>query len=157
MSLLSVSHRPQSQQSDCLAACAQMVLDYLHIPITYTRLLDILEVDSTGSYFSKLTKLEPELGLTIELAQGSDDLDLILRYLAEGLPLIAYVNTGELTSYWTVATFHALVVVGLDEELVYVNDPYFADAPKAIPHAEFILAWLEQDYRYGVIRLAESS
>lgn len=98
MTLLSVSHRSQSQQADCLAACTHMVLNYLHIPITYARLLVILEVDKAGSYFSKLTKLEPELGLTVELAQGLDDLALLFDYLNEGLPLIAYVNTGQLTS-----------------------------------------------------------
>lgn len=58
------------------------------------------------------------------------------------------------TSYWTVASFHAVVVIGLDDERVYVNDPYFTDAPKAISRDEFILAWSEQDYWYGVIRLA---
>lgn len=105
------------------------------------------------SYFSKLVTLESELGLIVEVAQGSDALAVISHYLDEGLPIIAYVNTGELTSYWNVTTFHAVVVVGIDEDRVYVNDPYFDDAPKAIQQAEFILAWLEQDFWYGVIRL----
>jgi ABC-type bacteriocin/lantibiotic exporter with double-glycine peptidase domain len=155
MSLLPISHRQQSQQADCLAACAQMVLQYLQIPIAYSQLLAILETDRGGSTFSKLKKLEPQLRLTVELAQGSDDLDLLDRYLDETLPIIAYVNTGELKSYWRYTTFHAVVVVGLDDEFVYVNDPYFDDAPQAVPRGEFILAWLEQDYWYAVIRLAE--
>jgi ABC-type bacteriocin/lantibiotic exporter with double-glycine peptidase domain len=155
MTLLSISHLRQSQQADCLAACAQMVLQYLQIPIDYPQLLAVLETERAGSYFSKLKRLEARLGLTIELAQGSDDLDLLYPYLDQGLPVIAYVNTGELKSYWQSTTFHAVVVVGLDEEFVYVNDPYFVDAPKEVPHGEFILAWLEQDYWYAVIRLAE--
>lgn len=71
MTLLSVSHRPQSQHSDCSAACTQMVLNYFHIPITYDRLVEVLEIDAAGSYFSKLTKLKDELGLAVELTQGS--------------------------------------------------------------------------------------
>lgn len=94
------------------------------------------------------------LGLAVELRQGTDDLDRLHELLSQALPLIALVNTAELRSYWTTAAFHAVVIVGLDDEYVYVNDPYFADAPILVPRAEFLLAWLEQDYWYAVIRLA---
>lgn len=148
MSLLSILHRQQSQEADCLAACTQIVLDYLHIPITYSRLLRILETDQAGSYFSKLKKLEAELGLIVELTQGNDDLDLLYDYLNQALPIIVFVNTAELKSYWSVPTFHAVVVTGLDDEIVYINDPYFAEAPKEVLREEFLLAWLERDYWY---------
>ena len=153
MTLLSISHLRQSQESDCLAACAQIVLQYLQIPITYDRLLRILETEQSGSYFSKLKKLEPILGLSVELAQGTDDFDVFYGFLNQALPITVFVNTAELKSYWGVAAFHAVVVTGLDEESVYVSDPYFADAPKEVPRTEFMLAWLEQDYWYAVLRL----
>ncbi|MCB0128153.1 MAG: C39 family peptidase [Caldilineaceae bacterium] len=155
MTLLSISHLRQSRQADCLAACAQMVLQYLQISISYARLLDILETEQSGSYFSKLKNLESEFGLIVELAQGSENLDALYRYLDQALPIIAYVNTGQLRSYWRVTTFHAVIITGLDEEFVYLNDPYFGDAPKEVSRDEFILAWLEQDFWYVVIRLAE--
>jgi len=155
MTLLSISHLRQSQQADCLAACAQMVLQYFQIPISYARLLEVLETEQSGSYFSKLKNLEPELGLSIELAQGDENLDALYSYLDQALPIIAYVNTGQLRSYWEITTFHAVIVTGLDDEFVYLNDPYFDDAPKEVPRGEFILAWLEQDFWYVVIRLAE--
>lgn len=154
MTLLSISHRRQSQQADCLAACAQMILQYLQISISYNRLLDILETEQSGSYFSKLKNLESELGLIVELAQGNEDLDTLYDHLDQALPIIAYVNTGQLRSYWAVTTFHAVIITGLDDEFVYLNDPYFADAPKEVPREEFILAWLEQDFWHVVIRLA---
>jgi hypothetical protein len=69
------------------------------------------------------------------------------------LPIIVFVNTVQLKSYWTSATYHAVVVIGLDAEVVYLCDPYFADFPKEVPRDEFLLAWLEQDYWYAVIRL----
>ncbi|MBV7326667.1 hypothetical protein KFU94_00105 [Chloroflexi bacterium TSY] len=63
------------------------------------------------------------------------------------------VNTRELTSYWTEETSHVVTVIGLDDEMVVVNDPAFDDAPKHIPQGEFLLAWDEQYQRYGVIGL----
>ena len=44
MNLLPISHRQQIQQADCLAACAAMLLDYLHVPIQYKYLLRLLQV-----------------------------------------------------------------------------------------------------------------
>jgi ABC-type bacteriocin/lantibiotic exporter with double-glycine peptidase domain len=154
MTLLAISHLQQRQEADCLAACAQIVLQHLHISITYRRLLRLLEVAQSGSYFSKLKKLEPVLGLSVELGQGTDDLDELYAPLNEALPIIVLVDTAELRSYWNVAAFHAVVVVGLDEEFVYVNDPYFSTAPLQVPRDEFALAWLERDYWYALIRLA---
>lgn len=155
MTLLSVLHRQQSQEADCLAACTQIVLQYLQISLPYSRLLRILETNRAGSYFSKIKKPEAALGFTVELAEGHDDLDLLYSYLNQALPVIVFVNTAELKSYWMVPTFHAVVVTGLDDELIYLHDPYFADAPKEVRRDEFLLAWLEQDYWHAVVRLAD--
>ncbi len=46
-------------------------------------------------------------------------------------------------------------MTGLDDELIYLHDPYFPDAPKEVQRDEFLLAWLEQDYWYAVIRLTD--
>lgn len=154
MTLLSISHLRQRQESDCLATCTQIVLQHLQIPVTYSRLLRVLETERSGSYFSKLRNLESALDLKVELAQGTGDLDQFYGFLDQALPIIVFVNTAELKSYWAVAAFHAVVVTGLDDAFVYVSDPYFADAPKEVPRAEFALAWLEQDYWYAVLRLA---
>jgi uncharacterized protein YvpB len=53
--------------------------------------------------------------------------------------------------YWTYATDHAVLVVGYDEQAVYINDPAFEQAPQRVSRADFELAWLEFDYRYAVI------
>ena len=39
-----------------------------------------------------------------------------------------FVDTGQLP-YWDESANHALVVVGLDEDYVYVHDPEFPNAP----------------------------
>ncbi len=61
-----------------------------------------------------------------------------------------FVNTIEL-DYWTEATRHAVVVVGIDERQVYLNDPFFEVAPQIVSRLEFELAWDEMDNSYAVI------
>jgi len=56
-----------------------------------------------------------------------------------------------LKSYWNEAVSHAIVVIGIDGETVYINDPAFAVAPQLIHLNEFIAAWTEKDFLYAVI------
>ncbi len=66
-------------------------------------------------------------------------------YLQKGEPVIAFVDTGEL-SYWSRITNHALIVVGLDEEHVMVLDPAFSSTLRLIPHVELRTSYLNGDY-----------
>jgi len=150
MPLLPVSPRRQRQQSDCLIACAAMVLDYLQVPFHYDRLPRLLRAEAHGTVFSHLQYLA-SLGVSVWVGKG--DMEALHSHLDRGLPAIVAVETGELTSYWQEAVSHAVVVVGMDEAFVYVNDPAFETAPQQVPLAEFHLAWQEQDYRYAVIGL----
>ncbi|MCI0580001.1 MAG: peptidase C39 family protein [Chloroflexi bacterium] len=148
MTLLPVSHRRQKQQADCLAVCAAMVLDYWHVPITYKRLARLLRVDAIGAPFRNLRHLRP-LGLSILIEEGN--LQALRGHLENGWPPIVAVDTAQLP-YWDEATDHAVVVVGMDEQQVYINDPNTGDSPQIVSLAEFELAWLEKDYLYAVIR-----
>lgn len=127
-----------------------MVLAYLHVPISYDRLVRLLRVDAIGTPFRNLLHLQ-QLGLFIHIGAGS--VQSLREHLEEGLPTIVAVDTAQLP-YWDEATDHAIVVVGMDEQQVYVNDPDSADAPQAISLADFELAWLEKDYLCAVVRLA---
>lgn len=149
MTLLTVSHRQQTQQADCLAACAAMVLDYLHIPISYDKLTQLLKIDAIGTPFRNLDNLQ-SLGLSILIEEGN--MQLLKEYLETGLPSIVAVDTNQLP-YWDEATDHAVIVVGMDNENVYLNDPDLSTAPQAVSIAEFELAWLEKDYLVAVIQL----
>jgi len=104
-----------------------------------------------GTFFRNLRYLEAALGLSVTVGYG--DLQILETHLETGLPIIVSVNT-KMLSYWNnQETIHALVVIGMDEEQIYVNDPAYADASKAIPLAEFELAWFEEKELYAVIGL----
>ena len=145
--LLSIPHHPQRSDGDCLAACAAMVLEHQGISVDYDRLLRLLGVKPYGTPGSHLRNLG-DLGVNVRYALGT--LKELFEYLADGKPCIVLVRTGHLP-YFTYATDHAVVVVGFDEQAVYVNDPAFEQAPQRIPQADFELAWMEFDYRYAVI------
>lgn len=148
MSSLAVSHRRQLQQADCLAACAAMLLDYHQVPVDYTRLVQLLGIRSYGAAFSNLRRLE-ELGVSVIIEKGG--IAKLHRALDQGSPVIVAVNTGPLT-YWSDDTAHALVVIGIEQQRVLVNDPEFEQAPQSVLVDEFLLAWLEQDFRQALIQ-----
>ncbi|HFQ93711.1 MAG TPA: hypothetical protein ENK32_06860, partial [Anaerolineae bacterium] len=79
-------------------------------------------------------------------------LDALEKHLANGEPVITAVFTGELP-YTDEATNHAVVVVGLDEHYVYINDPAIIQAPVPVPKGDFDLARLERNEWYAVIKL----
>lgn len=78
----------------------------------------------------------------------------LIRLLQNGVPAIIFLRTGDLP-YWQHQTDHAVIVVGYDDEaqLIYLNDPYFDEAPIAVSVSDFELAWLERDYHYAVITI----
>lgn len=151
MSLLPVSHRLQSQSSDCLATCVAMLLDYLQVPFKYEHLLRLLRTRTFGTEFSNLRYLT-SLGLFVLIEQGT--VEILHRHLADGLPPIVFVQTGQL-SYWNEQTGHAVIVLALEDKQIYLGDPRFPDAPKVISLTEFEAAWIEQDQIYAVIGLDE--
>jgi len=125
-----------------------MVLRYLGISATYPRLLRLLHVESHGALLSSLKALE-SLGVTVTFRTGT--LAELHQYLLTDQPPITLVLTGELP-YWNESTLHAVVVIGLDDQYVYVNDPAHPEAPILVSHGDFELAWLERDELYAVLK-----
>jgi len=147
---LPVPHREQAAGSDCLAACVAMVLEYLGRPVAYDRLLTLLDIGPIGAPRRNVLRLSR---LQLDVTYHEATLAILAAYLRAGHPVIVFMDTGEL-SYWSVTTNHALVVLGLDEVYVLVNDPAFAHAPQRIAHTEFELAWLNGDNTCAIIQEA---
>ncbi len=89
------------------------------------------------------------LGVTVSF--GSTTLSQLRQNLLDGIPSIVFVST-EVLPYHDRVSFHAVVIVGLSEETVYINDPAFEAAPQAIPMGYFMLAWSDFDYLYATIK-----
>lgn len=149
--LLPITHLKQRRDGDCLAACAAMILDSLGRGIDYSRLLQLLGIKNYGAPAGNIRFLV-QLGLNVEYSV-TDSVG-VFRMLAEGKPLIVFVRTGDLP-YWKQNTDHAVVVVGYDSDThsVYLNDPYFEEAPILVPQDFFELAWLERDNYYALITI----
>lgn len=147
--LLPVSPLLQRTEADCLPICVQMVLAYLGRAMPYERLVELLGTRWFGTPAGHIERLE-QLGIAVTVADLS--LPAIHQYLDAGLPVIAFVSTADLP-YWSEDTDHAVVVVGLDDEAVYVNDPFFPHSPQAVPRPAFELAQLRFDHRCAVLRL----
>lgn len=145
--LLSVIHVHQQHDADCLAACAAMVLAYIDVDIQYGRLLRVLDIQEHGTPGRNLTRLT-RIGVEVIYREGT--MGILEEIIASGRPCITFVRT-DFLHYWTYATDHAVVVVGIDDENVLLYDPAFARHPMRITKLEFELAWIEFDYRYCLI------
>jgi ABC-type bacteriocin/lantibiotic exporter with double-glycine peptidase domain len=154
MLLLGVKHRRQTQ-ADCLAACAAMVLEYLGVPYAYNHLIGILGTTEDGTPFTNLMRLAPTLNLSVVHGKDREELTIFERSISIGLPVIVAVRTWPLAYWQLIDTAHAVVVVGLDAEDIYLYDPYFVTAPQIVDLDSFLTAWSERDFEYAVIGLTE--
>src|SRR6185369_15356491 len=115
------------------AACAAMVLDYLGLKYDYTKIAKALNIHAGGAAAANLRNLE-RMGVHVLLDHG--DMQQLAASLEQNEPCIAFVMTGELP-YWDFSTPHAVVVVGLDQESVYLNDPAEEVAPQVVTRTQF--------------------
>ena len=145
--LLAVSHLRQQAESDCLPVCVQLVLCYLDRSVPYEDLVRLLGTRWFGTPSENILRLE-QLDIQVTLRELS--LAEIEAALIRQEPVIAFVATADLP-YWPIASDH--VVVGIDEQFVYVNDPYFADAPQSVRRPSFELAQQRFDYRCALLAL----
>jgi ABC-type bacteriocin/lantibiotic exporter with double-glycine peptidase domain len=153
MLLSNFAHRRQRRESDCLVACAQMALDQLGIQFDYPRLAKLLRAGEQFTPFSNLHFLET-LGLSVTLGYG--DATIFASYIEVGLPVLASVKTVDWKHWRDEIAEHAVVVVGIDEsrQVIYLNDPFFSEAPIEMSLIAFEIGWEEKDRQYAVIGLA---
>src|SRR5262249_9743135 len=76
--------------------------------------------------------------------------------LAIGLPVVVRVKTVDWHHWGDEITEHAVVVIGIDQshDLIYIHDPFFAQAPIEMSLIEFEAGWIEGDGYYAIIGLA---
>ena len=101
-----------------------------------------LGTTAIGTPARNITRLE---GYGFEVIYQEGSLQFLIDALERETPCIVFLRTGDLP-YWTVDTAHAVILVGLAAEQAYLHDPFFSDAPKAVPIDALMLAWSSFDY-----------
>ena len=138
----------QKKNGDCLPACAAMVLRYLDVRFRYGQLPQILKTRSNfGTPFSHIENLQR---LNVRVAQQRGDLDRLYTHLLNDQPVILPVTTGDLP-HWEANVFHAVVLVGLDQQYAYIHDPNENEPAIRLLHGDLALARIEFDEAYAVL------
>lgn len=128
-----------------------MVLEYQGVTLNEQVLSDWLGTQPAGTEVWNLLLLEQRIaGCRVQL--DSVSFAELQASLAADVPPIAFVNTRHLSS-WDRDTIHAVVVVEIADDEVFVHDPAFPDAPLLISRREFALAWGELDFLAAIVRV----
>lgn len=147
--ILALSHSRQKHLGYCLPACVEMVLTYLGISRSQEALAKTmnttLNVGTPRSNIKNLTSRR--LAVIYDEGNMAD----IHTWLDRELPVIVFVQAKELP-VWRGQDFkHAVVVVGLDDEMIYLMDPALENGPTPTPIDDFQLAWDEMDNYYATL------
>lgn len=124
--------------------------------------LAYLSVSRSQEELARKLKVRPRLGVpasniirlrsaNLDIAYVDGTLKDVADWLTQRTPVIAFVQAGELP-HWRGHLFqHAVVIAGLEEQMVYLLDPAAETAPISTPVGDFLLAWEEMDCLYAVI------
>lgn len=149
---LPVPYHAQISTGYCLAACAQMALDYLGVVCSQERLAGLLKIVPFVGAPARNIRLLASQEVTILFEEGT--LDTLAHWLRQGLPVIAFIQAGELP-HWRGEQFqHTVVITGIDSDLIWLLDPDAGPNQISVPIDEFLLAWGELDHLYAVLNKA---
>ena len=146
---LSLPHKAQKGDGYCLPACVQMVLAYLGISRSQESIGQELGLNPPfGVRHSNINKLASS---KIKVTYEAGTLEDIHGWLDQNAPAIVFVQAGELLPWLGHHFQHAVVVVGIDGQTVYVMDPALDAGPTPIDEQAFMLAWSGMDYYYATL------
>jgi len=140
-------HFQQSTEGRCLEACVCMLLAHLESPVLESKVSELFEATEIGTPASRVLRLKKWGYRVIYRSAALAELG---GWLVEGISPIVFVHT-QFLDYWTENSPHAVVLVGMDENDIYLNDPAFATAPQLCSLDGFIAAWTEMDEVAAVI------
>ena len=148
---LPVPHKIQKEDGYCLPACIEMVLAYLDVPSSQEQLGKKLGIrPPLGVPAFKIKELNSRR-LSVIYDEGT--LSNIAFWLQRNVPIIAFVQAGELPHWQGRQSQHAVLVVGMSQQTIYLLDPASDSQPIPTPVGDFMLAWDEMDNRYATIQL----
>jgi hypothetical protein len=126
-----------------------MVLTFFGQPAERAWLRQVMESSDLGTPGFKVLNLRPH-GYDVTYTAATDE-RVLIQALADGVPPIALLRTVHLP-YWEHDSAHAVVIVAMDTDSVTLNDPVFPKTRQTVPRDAFMLAWLDFDALYALIR-----
>lgn len=152
MPSLTVPHRQQLGYGYCLPACLEMVLTYYGIESNQNDLAQRLGLlKNVGVPAPNVLRLASH---QLSVRRQPGNLEDLLLALAQGIPPILEVRTGELP-YWGEDTYHVVLVTSIDKmngfNVSQINDPAFP-LPQQVPMDELQLAWDERDNYFVTVK-----
>ncbi len=139
---LQVPFVQQSHDGDCLPACAAMILQYWQDAKSSKRISRLLGTEYFGTPPKRIERLT-RWGYIVNYRQAT--LEALVQSIARNIPPIAMVKTGFLDYWDEFDTGHAVVIVGINERHVLLNDPAFSTAPQVATVDGFAAAWIERN------------
>ncbi len=147
--LSTIPYHKQLDDGYCLPACAQMVFAYWDIARSQKTIGEQLGMRlPLGVPASRIQRIASS-SLAVIYATGY--LDTLAENIKVDIPVIAFIQAGELPHWFGHRFQHAILVVGLDERFVYILDPAVDKQVIAVPEGDFMLAWGEMEYAYATI------
>lgn len=131
-------------QSMCGPASLKMVFDYYGIEKSEKEVAELCGTDpDLGTDDQQIKKAAESVGLKVEIKNESS-LDDIKAWLDKKVPVIVNWFTRGRSDYADseVADGHYSVVVGLDEEFIYIQDPEIGELRK-IEREDFMKVWFD--------------
>jgi uncharacterized protein YvpB len=126
-----------------------MICRYWGSAVLYPDLIARLgTTPDVGTPFPNLRRLT-RYGFHVQIEAGT--LAGLYRLLQSGQPVVVAVQTGELPYWENEWSQHAVVVVGMTESTILLNDPAVQPAPIGVSLGDFDLAWLAQGEAFAVI------
>lgn len=128
----------------CGAATLKMVLDYYGIEKSENELAVLLGIsDELGTNDADLKRAAESFGLSVEI-ENESSFDEMKFWLDKKVPVIVDWFTRGRRDYddAQVADGHYSVVVGLDENHIYLQDPEIGDLRK-ITRDDFLRVWFD--------------
>lgn len=134
-------HYKQERAYSCVPACVRMVLEYLGEQTTEKFLRRFLKTKYYGTNLLNIRYLS-DIGFRTTITYSVEELK---RFIKERkLPIVRLVTRD--LDFYDFDGYHAVIIVGIDQESVIANDPYFATEVIEIPIRDFTFAWAECDY-----------
>jgi ABC-type bacteriocin/lantibiotic exporter with double-glycine peptidase domain len=146
---LSVPYHKQMANGYCLPACVQVVLAYQKRSYSQADLGQKLNLRTgLGAPTRAVKRLVSD---ELKVVYGEGSLLFLKDWLKSGMPIIAFVQSGEL-AYWGGEVFqHTVVIIGVDGDDIWLLDPDQTEQPIAVATDEFLLAWSAMDYLCAIL------